>query len=106
MCEISIEKALAIAIVRCGMSVNDFSSLSPSEWAMIIEELKHREENEYKDNWERTRQIVFSALRPHISDNLSLEDLFPLPWDKPKEKVGEILTQEEIEQMKQRFNTD
>ncbi len=107
MSEISIERALAIAIVRCGMSIEDFSSLRISEWTAIMEELDSLEKHQYRDQWEQCRQISFSSLLPHLPEGSTLTKSFPLPWDEVElEQEKGIPTSEDLENMKRRFNVE
>ena len=74
--------------------MEDFSSLTPTQFDCIYDEWKKRQDALIEDDWKRTRFIVWSNLRPY-SENLKVTDIFPLPSDNIKEIPDETIDQED-----------
>lgn len=107
--ELQIERELAIAIVRGGLSLDTFSRLTLAEWQAVAAEIAHRDTDTLRSQWEQTRQIIYATLAPHLRDHIAPHQLMPLPWDvhtshtQPVTSSSSLPTQEEIRQMIQRF---
>ena len=60
-----------------------------------------------KDEWEMTRWIVCSVLRPHLKKSHAekpMTDLFPLPTDKVYDDMEKEITNQQVEVMKHRID--
>lgn len=97
-----IEEQLAIALVRCKMSIETFCALTPEEWEACVKELQKVEEADNKEKWEQVRLLSFSSLRPHLKEGVTITDFLPLPWDPPRAPV--VTTKKDVERMLQRFD--
>lgn len=95
-----IERELAAALVRGGLSRSDFCSLSLEEWEAVVAEIHERETTLMRGDWERTRQIVYATLSPHLKEHTTITDLMPLPWDdKAVVALAEPPTEDEITEL-------
>lgn len=92
----SIERELAAALVRGGLSLDDFCALTREEWEAVAEEIREGEIARMRESWEQTRQVVYATLSPHLSRSLSITELMPLPWDGDKNPIGEAPSEEQI----------
>lgn len=79
------------------MAVDDFCGLCPDEFEAICQAYGDQRETQYKDGWERTRAVTVATIRPHIKGQKSTTELFPLPWDRDREKgrKAEITSKED-----------
>lgn len=82
----SIERELAAALVRGGLSRNDFCNLTREEWEAVVAEIHERETAITRGEWERTRQVVYATLSPHLRERVVITTLMPLPWDDETDK--------------------
>ena len=73
-----IQQQLAIALGEIGLSVSDFSFLTPSEWELT---LKHYADKLHL-SWEQVRTLAYCTVSPYLNKNISPADFMPLPWDK------------------------
>jgi hypothetical protein len=57
-------------------------------------------ENQYIENWNRTRVLVHSIYQSQNSKSLDYEDIFKFPWDEEEEVIETIpkKTKEELKQ--------
>jgi len=85
---------LGIAVGCIGLTVEDFSSLTPTQFDSIYAEWKKRQDALLEEEWKQTRFIVWSSLRPY-SEKLKVTDVFPLPSDNVKEVPDEAIEQED-----------
>lgn len=69
---------MALGLGLCGLSVADWRSLSPAEFALVLDARQQTERNA----WERARMTAVAAVMPYCSKRISPQKLFPLPWDK------------------------
>ena len=97
----SIERELAAALVRGGLSRNDFCNLTRDEWEAVVAEIHERETAIIRGEWERTRQVVYATLSPHLRERVSITTLMPLPWDDETDKgaPSEPPTEEEAAEL-------
>ena len=97
----SIERELAAALVRGGLSRNDFCNLTREEWAAVVAEIHERETAIIRGEWERTRQVVYATLSPHLRERVCITTLMPLPWDDETDKAApsEPPTEEEVTEL-------
>lgn len=77
-----------LIVGRGGCSRADFFRMTFAEMGHYVKGLSERD----RLDWERTRQIMWSAIQPHLKNQKSPADLFPFAWEKPAE---EELTDEE-----------
>lgn len=97
----SIERELAAALVRGGLSRNDFCNLTREEWEAVVAEIHERETAIIRGEWERTRQVVYATLSPHLRERVGITTLMPLPWDDETDKAApsEPPTDEEVTEL-------
>lgn len=97
----SIERELAAALVRGGLSRNDFCNLTREEWEAVVAEIHERETAIIRGEWERTRQVVYATLSPHLRERVGITTLMPLPWDDETDKgaPSEPPTEEEAAEL-------
>lgn len=85
-----------------GLNYDYFYSLTPRVFYNVHAGYNQRVEMEYKDNWVRTRKIMFAVLQPHLK-NRSLTELgfFRLPWENEEDVVetAEIETTEQAQEV-------
>lgn len=84
----SIERELAAALVRGGLSRNDFCNLTREEWEAVVAEIHERETAIIRGEWERTRQVVYATLSPHLRERVGITTLMPLPWDDKTDETA------------------
>lgn len=100
-----IEKALAIAIVRIGMSMDDFYRITPNEWNGILEEYRDWEEAMMRERWEQTRQISYCSIAHVLEKGTKIQRFQPFSWDRENDKT-ERPTEEEIGAMIEFFGEE
>ncbi len=73
-----------IALGELRLRLDYFYSLTSREFSNALSGFRKAKESDYKDNWERTRQIMWSAIMPGQKKNSGLtpRKLMPLPWDE------------------------
>jgi len=92
-----------MALGVMGLNYDYFYSLTPRVFFNIHEGYNLRVELEYKDNWLRTRKLMFAMLKPHLKRKDATEtDLFCLPWENENvadKEAEEIETFEQAEKI-------
>jgi hypothetical protein len=79
-----------------GMSLDDWSGLSPDEFSAVCQSYNDKEEARLHDEWERMRLLATITIQPHVKNRLHAEKLLPLPWDgKPKKTDAPKVSKEE-----------
>jgi hypothetical protein len=87
---------LAYGIGVIGLSIADWSELSPDEFSEVCKAFTTAEEQHYQSEWERMRLLATMTIQPHVKSRLTAEKLLPLPWDKPKKKApGQVVNKED-----------
>lgn len=77
-----------------GLTYDYFYSLTPRVFFNIHDGYNQRVEMEYKDNWLRTRKLMFAMLKPHLKNKNATEtDLFAFPWENVDDVVEDNLIQ-------------
>jgi len=71
-----------------GMSVGDFCSLSPDEFAACCRAYADNAAATERGAWERTRLHAAICIQPHIKKKLTPRQLVPLPWDTKPARAG------------------
>lgn len=75
---------LGYGIGVIGMSLDDWSGLSPEEFGAICQAYNDKEEARLHDEWERMRLLATITIQPHVKNRLQAQKLLPLPWDGAK----------------------
>lgn len=55
-----------------------------------------------REEWEKTRMLMYSVLQSQSTKQLNINDILPFDWDIKKDKQGVTLT--DIEEFKKRKN--
>jgi hypothetical protein len=85
-----------LALGVMGLNYDYFYSLTPRVFYNVHAGYNQRVEMEYKDNWVRTRKIMFAVLQPHLKDKNSTEaSLIRFPWENDEDVVEAVLAQNE-----------
>lgn len=79
---------LGFGIGIIGMSLDDWSGLSPDEFSAICQAYNDKEEARVHDEWERMRLLATITIQPHVKNRLQATKLLPLPWDGDRKKNG------------------
>ncbi|WKW47259.1 hypothetical protein P3875_04125 [Myroides sp. JBRI-B21084] len=83
-----------------GLTYDYFYSLTPRVFFNIHEGFNQRVEMEFKDNWLRTRKLMFAMLKPHLKNKNATEiDLFSFPWETESNEIEEILSAEKADEI-------
>lgn len=64
-----------------GMSVTEFSGLTPDEFNAIYKEWHSAREADERGRWERCRWICYYAIRPYAKKDLRPEQVLKFGWD-------------------------
>lgn len=83
---------MGFALGCLGLSLADFSALTPSEFGECCRAWHEERESRQKDDWERMRLLATITIQPHVKGKLKPQQLLPLPWDthpQPLPKGGE-----------------
>lgn len=88
-----------------GLSVSDFSRMTPTEFNAIYKEWQSRQEDNERGRWERCRWICYYALKPYAKNGLKPEDVLRFGWDGGMNTGGSKtkMTKEELEADKKEF---
>lgn len=77
------------------MTLEEFSALTPEEFAAVWDEYVDREERQEKSRWERMRLLATITIQPHVSEKITAPELLPFPWDGDEPESGvEIIDDE------------
>lgn len=74
-------------------------SITFNEIDSIMNELEYVN----REEWERTRMIMYSVLQSQSTKQLNINDILPFDWDKKNEKTKGV-TPQDIEEFKKRKN--
>ena len=86
---------LGYGIGVIGMSVEDWSGLSPDEFGFVCQAYNEKEEARLQDEWERMRLLATMTIQPHVKNRLHAEKLLPLPWDRKQKNEEPPVSKEE-----------
>lgn len=90
---------MGYALGCLGMALQDFTALTPEEFAAACKAHCTQREAESREHWEQIRTLAVIAIQPHLKKRITARQLLPLPWDKgedPGKKRSErTLTREE-----------
>ena len=76
-----------LALGELGLSVAQFYEHTPRQFTNRVIGLSRLKNNDYQQNMERTRMLMFTQIQPHLSRSNKQKkatDLFPFPWDNKK----------------------
>lgn len=73
-----------------GLTYDYFYSLTPRIFHNITVGYYRKKDQQYKDQWEQTRQIVVSVLTPHLKKGVSRNSIMKFPWDDATEQTATI----------------
>lgn len=74
-----------------GLSVHDFSILTPSEFDAIYTEWRSGKDAEVQGEWARCRWICYHILKPYAAKTLRVTDVLKFEWDKtPAKGTGKM----------------
>lgn len=85
-----------------GLSIADFSALTPTQFDATYEEWRIGQDNQIKVGWEQTRLIIWAQLKPYAKKkSLKPSDVLPLPWDKPNKSKIKMTKAEREESLRE-----
>lgn len=70
-----------MALGQIGMRLDDFSALTPDEFAAIWRAWAERSTARERAEWERTRMECCCILQPYSRGSLNPTDVMRFPWD-------------------------
>lgn len=99
---------MGMAVGTIGMSLADWSTLSPDEYEAVCKAYNERVTQQGQEDWERARTLALFVCQPYSKKRLSPSDIIKFPWDnRPKKPSGPKLTKNEtlarINQLMQRL---
>ena len=98
-----MEVILGVAVGRIGMSVAEFSGLTPDEFSAIYKEWQSAREADERGRWERCRWICYYAIRPYAKKDLRPEQVLKFGWDGIRGASAPKKTKEELEADRKEF---
>lgn len=93
---------LGDALGNIGLSLDDFCALTPEEYAAVHKAWRERQEEAYRDEWERMRLLAAITVQPHCKKSVNPKKLIPFPWERPKKKKVEQVSREEAKKRLER----
>lgn len=103
-----IDEMLAFAYSECGLSVDEFFSLSWYEWSLEVYKVRQRKENEF-NRWEMnvsvTREFMAMFYNVNRGKNAakSGKDIIPLSFDNPGKKEPKETREMTPDEIKNKF---
>lgn len=91
------------------MSYDGFCSLEPEEFASIYKAYGEREQQRYRDGWERARMVGYMAVQPYLKRGMKPHGVLPFPWDNrhddetERAKAETLSKAEALERFKKRM---
>lgn len=86
-----------------GLSIDDFSALTPAQFDAIYAEWRSEQDNKNKGRWEQTRYLMWAILKPYSKKKtLKPTDILSFPWDKtnkPKKKMTKAEREESLREL-------
>lgn len=82
------------------MLYNEFMWLDFCEFNCIYDAWLNLQEEQYKGEWERAREIAYLVTQPHLSKRIKPEDLIRFSWDSkkhPQEERSKLSKKEAFE---------
>ena len=79
--KLGILELLGIAVANIGMPYNDFCAITPEEFSYIYNAYNEKQQELYKDNWERMRMLAYIGIQPYAKKGLTPHKLLPFSWD-------------------------
>lgn len=77
-----------------GLTPDDLDKYYPEYFRLKLEGLREAQNQQFRNEWERTRWLGTIILAPHQKKGKSLKprDLIEFDWERPKMNVVEIVT--------------
>lgn len=100
-----------MAVGCVGMSYEDFVRLTPGELEVVFRAYKERRKADYRDSWERMRQLAVMTMQPHCKSRLSGRRILPFPWEReerrrPSADIPDKRTAREVFEAMRRIHPD
>lgn len=75
------------------------------EFTAVYKAYAEQRDFDYKDNWERMRQLASITIQPHLAKGKKItpEKLLPFPWDKKKAAAAKKAKEYTPEQQRRRM---
>lgn len=83
----TFDDLFSLACGEIGLRKDDFLSLTPSEFFLIVRGYNKRMEDEQMMLLYNTRTIAYHCVAPHVKDLPSIEKFMPLPTDNIKSQA-------------------
>ena len=84
---------MGIAMGCMGMSMNDFSRCTPSEFSIAYKVWQEKEQRLERESWEQTRFLACFMLQPHSKRKLLPTDICRFSWEnQPQDEKEESIS--------------
>ena len=96
---------MGIAMGCMGMSMNDFSRCTPSEFSIAYKVWQEKEQRLERESWEQTRFLACCMLQPYSKKKLSPTDVCRFSWERKREQEAkkEVSTKERFEEIAKKW---
>lgn len=85
-----------------GLSLHDFSLLTPFEFQAVLDAWNSHQEALGRERWEVMRTGAAVSVSPWVKGHMSPRRLIPLPWDRPQaEKAPPVTAAEDKARLEQ-----
>ena len=98
---ISIEEIYSLVVVESGIDPDYF--LDEMKWYEVEACIKGLE-NKNKASWEQCRFISYIIAQVNSTKKLKLTDILSFTWDKEEDNKNTMITNEDIERLKNKAN--
>ena len=98
---ISIEEIYSLVVVESGIDPDYF--LDEMKWYEVEACIKGLE-NKNKASWEQCRFISYIIAQVNSTKKLKLTDILSFNWDKEEDNKNTMITNEDIERLKNKAN--
>lgn len=75
------------------MTFNEMYSLTPRSFFNAVDGFRKRRDNDSKERWIQTRKLMFSFMKPYLSEGVEEYEIQPFPWE---ENTIKEMTEERI----------
>lgn len=79
-----------MALGEIGLTHDYFYSLTPRVFNNITVGYFRRKDQDFKNSWEQTRQVVVSVLMPHLKKGTSTANILKFPWHEEQNDAEEV----------------